>query len=29
VGDYRVRFTEEPQGTLNIHSVLHRSEAYR
>ena len=29
VGDYRVRFTEEPLGTLNIHSVMHRSEAYR
>ena len=29
VGDYRVRFTEEPPGTLLIHAVLHRSEAYR
>jgi mRNA interferase RelE/StbE len=29
VGDYRVRFTEEPPGTLYIHAVLHRSEAYR
>jgi mRNA-degrading endonuclease RelE of RelBE toxin-antitoxin system len=29
VGDYRVRFTEEPQDTLLIHSVRHRSEAYR
>lgn len=29
VGDYRVRFTEEPQGTIHIHSVRHRSEAYR
>ena len=29
VGDYRVRFTEEPPGTLHIHAVLHRSEAYR
>jgi mRNA interferase RelE/StbE len=29
VGDYRVRFTEEPQDTLHIHSVKHRSEAYR
>ena len=29
VGDYRVRFTEEPQDTLVIHSVRHRSEAYR
>ena len=29
VGDYRVRFTEEPPGTLYIHAVLHRSEACR
>ena len=29
VGDYRVRFTEEPPGTLLVHAVLHRSEAYR
>jgi mRNA interferase RelE/StbE len=29
VGDYRVRFTEEPNDTLFIHSVRHRSEAYR
>ena len=29
VGDYRVRFTEEPDGALHIHSVRHRSEAYR
>jgi mRNA interferase RelE/StbE len=29
VGDYRVRFTEEPADTLHIHSVRHRSEAYR
>ena len=29
VGGYRVRFTEEPPGTLYIHAVLHRSEAYR
>jgi mRNA interferase RelE/StbE len=29
VGDYRVRFTEEPHDTLIIHSVRHRSEAYR
>ncbi len=29
VGDYRVRFTEEADGTLHIHSVRHRSEAYR
>ena len=29
VGDYRVRFTEEPGNSLHIHSVRHRSEAYR
>ena len=29
VGDYRIRFTEEPAGTLHIHSVRHRKEAYR
>jgi mRNA interferase RelE/StbE len=29
VGDYRVRFVEEPHGTLVIHSVRHRSEVYR
>ena len=29
VGDYRVRFTEESQDTLLVHSVKHRSEAYR
>jgi mRNA interferase RelE/StbE len=29
VGDYRVRFTEEPPDTLLVHSVRHRSEAYR
>ena len=29
VGYYRVRFTEEPNDTLIIHSVRHRSEAYR
>jgi mRNA interferase RelE/StbE len=29
VGDYRIRFTEEPQNTLFIHSVRHRSEVYR
>ena len=29
VGDYRVRFTEESADTLYIHSVRHRSEAYR
>ena len=29
VGDYRVRFTEELDGTLHIHAVRHRGEAYR
>jgi mRNA interferase RelE/StbE len=29
VGDYRIRFTEEPRNTLHIHSVRHRSEVYR
>ena len=29
VGDWRVRFTDEPNGTLHIHSVRHRSTAYR
>lgn len=29
VGDYRVRLTEEPPGTLTIHTVRHRSSAYR
>jgi mRNA interferase RelE/StbE len=29
VGDYRVRFIEDPPGTLYIHAVLHRSDAYR
>ena len=29
VGDYRVRFTEEPEDTLHIHSVRHRKDAYR
>lgn len=29
VGDYRVRFTEEPDDILRIHSVRHRKEAYR
>ena len=28
VGDYRVRFTEEPD-TIHIIRVLHRKEAYR
>jgi mRNA-degrading endonuclease RelE of RelBE toxin-antitoxin system len=29
VGDYRIRFTEEPDNVLLIHSVRHRREAYR
>lgn len=29
VGDWRVRLTEEPGDILRIHSVRHRSEAYR
>jgi mRNA-degrading endonuclease RelE of RelBE toxin-antitoxin system len=29
VGDWRIRLTEEPGGILRIHSVRHRSEAYR
>ena len=29
VGDYRVRFTDEPDDTIRIHAVRHRSEAYR
>jgi mRNA-degrading endonuclease RelE of RelBE toxin-antitoxin system len=29
VGDYRIRFNEEPPGTILVHSVLHCSEAYR
>jgi mRNA interferase RelE/StbE len=29
VGDYRIRFIESLPGTLYIHAVLHRSEAYR
>jgi mRNA interferase RelE/StbE len=29
VGDYRVRFTEEPGDTLHIQSVRHRKDAYR
>jgi mRNA-degrading endonuclease RelE of RelBE toxin-antitoxin system len=29
VGDYRVRFTEEPAGTLRIHAVRNRKDAYR
>ena len=29
VGDYRVRFTSEADGTIKIHTVRHRREAYR
>ena len=29
VGDYRVRFTSEADGTIRIHTVRHRREAYR
>ena len=29
VGDFRVRFTEEPPGTLRIHTVRNRKDAYR
>ena len=29
VGDYRIRFTEEPGEILHIHSVRHRKDAYR
>jgi mRNA interferase RelE/StbE len=29
VGDYRVRFTNEPDDTVRIHAVRHRREAYR
>ena len=29
VGDYRVRFTQEADDSLQIHAVLHRKEAYR
>ena len=29
VGDYRVRFTEEAEDTLRIHSVRNRKDAYR
>lgn len=29
VGDYRVRFSEEVNGKLHVHSVRHRSESYR
>ncbi len=29
VGNYRARFTAEPGAILLVHSVRHRSEAYR
>jgi mRNA-degrading endonuclease RelE of RelBE toxin-antitoxin system len=29
VGDYRVRFTNEADGTIRIQAVRHRREAYR
>lgn len=29
VGDYRVRFTEEPSGALRIHTVKNRKDAYK
>jgi mRNA interferase RelE/StbE len=29
VGDYRVRFTNDDDGTIRIHAVRHRREAYR
>jgi mRNA interferase RelE/StbE len=29
VGDYRIRFTEEPLNTVYVHAVRHRSEVYR
>ena len=29
LGDYRVRFTEQADGALRIHSVKHRKDAYR
>ena len=29
VGDYRVRFTEEAENTLRIHTVRNRKDAYR
>ena len=28
-GDYRVRFTEEAENTLRIHTVKNRKDAYR
>jgi mRNA-degrading endonuclease RelE of RelBE toxin-antitoxin system len=29
VGDFRVRFSEEPSGTIRIHGVKNRKDAYR
>jgi mRNA interferase RelE/StbE len=29
VGDYRVRFTEEGEDTLHVHTVKNRKDAYR
>jgi mRNA interferase RelE/StbE len=29
VGDYRVRFTNDPDDVIRIHAVRHRREAYR
>lgn len=29
IGDYRVRFTEEPPDSLRIHTVRNRKDAYR
>jgi len=29
VGDYRVRFTDEGDGTIRVQAVRHRREAYR
>jgi len=29
VGDYRMRFTLEPNGAIRIHAVRHRKDAYR
>jgi len=29
VGDYRIRFTNDADGTIRIHAVRHRREAYR
>jgi mRNA interferase RelE/StbE len=29
VGDYRLRFSDDADGTLRVHYVRHRREAYR